>query len=58
MLVLRKKQVALATVCVFVSVFTFMFTSAKKENKETEETVVLPVSRENNNLRCWTWRAR
>lgn len=55
MLVLRKKQIALATVCVFVSVFTFMFTTAKSK---TQETVVLPISRKDNNIRCGTWRAR
>lgn len=55
MLILKKKQIALATVCVFVSVFTFMFTTAKKE---TQETVVLPISRKDNNTRRWTWRAR
>lgn len=52
MLVLRKKQIAMATLCMCLSIFTFMFTTAKQE---TEETVVLPVSRKDYNFRCWAW---
>lgn len=43
MLILSKKRISLVLVCVFVSVFTFMFTTAKKE-ENTIETVTLPVS--------------
>ena len=58
MLVLRKKRIALTTFFVFMSVFTFMFTSAKKENTETQETVVLPISRKNHSSRCRTRNPR
>ena len=52
---LRKKQIILATLCAIFSIFTFMFTTAKEEVKET---VSLPVSRENSGIRCWSWSAR
>lgn len=55
MVILRRKQIILMTLCVFISVFTFMFTTAKEE---TNETVVLPISRKNYNLRCGTWNSR
>ena len=41
MLVIRKKQIILATLCACLSIFTFMFTTAKEPVKET---VSLPVS--------------
>ena len=55
MLVLRKKQIILATVCACLSIFTFMFTTAKEPVKET---VSLPVSRKNYCIRCWAWNTR
>lgn len=45
MLVLRKKQIVIATLCAFFSIFTFMFTTAKKDVNTSEETVSLPISR-------------
>ena len=46
MLVLKKKQIAIATMCMFLSIFTFMFTTANKNTNESiKETVSLPVSR-------------
>ena len=47
MLVLRKKQIVITTMCIFLSVFTFMFSTAKgdiNENKSVKETVSLPIS--------------
>ena len=47
MLVLRKKQIVIITLCTFLSVFTFMFSTANKdinENKSVKETVSLPIS--------------
>ena len=41
MLVLRKKQIILATLCACIAIFTFMFAISKEEIKET---VALPVS--------------
>ena len=62
MFVIRKKQIVFTTVCVLVSIFTFMFTSAKFNNTnttaQTKETVSLPVSRKNNCIRCWSRRPR
>lgn len=43
MLVLSKKRISLVLVCVFISVFTFMFSTAKKD-ENTLQTVTLPVS--------------
>ena len=46
MLVLKKKQIVIATMCAFLSIFTFMFTTANNTNENvTKETVSLPVSR-------------
>lgn len=48
MLVLRKKQIVITTMCIFLSIFTFMFSTANKktdENKNVKETVSLPISR-------------
>lgn len=47
MVILRKKQLIMITMFVFLSVFTFMFSTAKQDN--IQETVVLPVSRKNCN---------
>lgn len=57
MLVLRKKQIVFTTLCVLVSIFSFMFTSAKKNNPtpQTKETVSLPVSRKNSCIRRRSW---
>lgn len=55
MVVLSKKRITLVALCACLSVFTFMFTTAKKE---TKETVVLPVSRKNNSIRCRSWSSR
>ena len=41
MVILKKKNIALTTICICLTVFTFMFTTAKEE---TKETVALPVS--------------
>ena len=63
MLVIRKKQIIFTTTCVLVSIFTFIFTSAKfnnttDTNTQTKETVSLPVSRKNNCIRCGARRTR
>lgn len=42
MIILRKKQIIIATLCACLSIFTFMFTTATEPVKET---VSLPVSR-------------
>lgn len=55
MVILSKKRISLIALCACISVFTFMFTTAKQE---TKETVVLPVSRENNSNRCRAWCSR
>ena len=55
MVVIRKKQIIFATLCACLSIFTFMFATAKEEVKET---VSLPVSREDCSFRCWSWSAR
>lgn len=46
MLVLRKKQIVFTTMCVLLSIFTFMFTTAQNSTNttQTKETVSLPVS--------------
>ena len=49
MLVIRKKQIILATLCACLSIFAFMFTTAEEPVKET---VSLPVSRKNSSVRC------
>ena len=49
MLVLRKKQIIMASLLASLSIFTFMFTTAKEQVKET---VSLPVSRKNRCIRC------
>lgn len=43
MIVLSRKRISLIVLCVFISVFTFMFTTAKKD-ENTQTTVTLPVS--------------
>ena len=50
MLILRKKQIVFTTMCILLSIFTFMFTTAQKNEtaSSTKETVSLPVSRKNN----------
>ena len=35
MVVIRKKQIILATLCECISIFTFMFATAKEETNET-----------------------
>lgn len=55
MVVLNKKRITLVAVCACLSIFTFMFTTAKQD---TKETVVLPVSRKNNSIRCRARRSR
>ena len=48
MLVLKKKQIVLATFCACLSIFAFMFTTAGNNTQKaqnTKETVSLPVSR-------------
>lgn len=57
MLVLNKKRIILVAICLCISVFAFMLNSSKEE-QETQETVVLPVSRQNYNNRCRTWSSR
>ena len=42
MVIIRKKQIRLATLCASRSIFTFRFATAKEE---TKETVSLPTSR-------------
>lgn len=44
MIVLSKKRIGIVILSVFVSVFTFMFASSKRENNNTITTVTLPVS--------------
>lgn len=44
MLVLNKKRLSIIVCCVFVAVFTFMLSKEKTTEKETIETVSLPVS--------------
>ncbi|MBP3800866.1 MAG: hypothetical protein J6I85_02380 [Clostridia bacterium] len=56
MVILKRKQITIATLCACLSIFTFMFTAGHQE--KTEETVVLPVSRKENNFRCWPWDSR
>ena len=43
MIVLSRKRISLVVLCIFMSVFTFMFASTKP-NPTTKETVSLPVS--------------
>ncbi len=49
MVILKRKQLIMMTMFIFLSVFTFMFSTAKQEKNEIQETVVLPVSRKNRN---------
>ena len=59
MLVIRKKQIVIATMFTFLSIFTFMFTTASKETKEDiKETVSIPSSRKSNSVRCRAWSSR
>ena len=58
MLVLRKKRITLVALCTCLSIFAFMFTTAKEETNKTKETVTLPVSRKNNSFRRRAWKAR
>lgn len=58
MIILSKKRITLILSCVLVGIFTFMLQTSKTDNKDTVQTVTLPVSGKTIVVDARTWDTR